>query len=359
MVNILTDWYAQSAKDYVWRQDTDPYRVWLSEIMLQQTRAETVIPYYIRFLNDLPTIQSLAEAEEGKLMKLWEGLGYYRRIRNMQHAAQIILQEYGGVFPSDPKAIRSLPGIGEYTTGAIASICFDLPIPAVDGNVLRVIARVVGLSASVDAPQTKEAVRVALEKIYPAAGSGRCGAFTQSLMEIGQTFCIPNGAPTCERCPLHKNCRAHALGEEASYPVRIPKKEKKEVDISVFVIACENKILLCRRPLKGLLGGMWSLPNREMHMNENEVYRWFAPVGERLLSVEDMGQHIHVFTHIRWKMHGFSISFENASSVDCSKVANLFETEEFVWATPREIAEDYALPSAFRKIWDCTHGRSV
>ena len=214
---LLLPWYAGTARDLPWRHDREPYHVWLSEIMLQQTRVEAVKGYYNRFLTALPTIEQLANAEENLLLKLWEGLGYYNRVRNLQKAAQIITDEYGGRFPQRYADILALPGIGTYTAGAIASICFEQPTPAVDGNVLRVIARLTEDFAVIDTPQKKREITAALAAVYPA---GHCGAFTQSLMELGAVVCVPNGVPNCAACPLEPLCRAHKNGTEQLLPVR-------------------------------------------------------------------------------------------------------------------------------------------
>ena len=204
----LLDWFAANARDLPWRRDREPYHVWLSEIMLQQTRVEAVKGYYERFLQALPTIADLADAPYEQVQKLWEGLGYYSRARNLQRAAIRIQQEFGGVFPTDYAAIRSLPGVGDYTAGAIASICFDAPTPAVDGNVLRVLSRIDCLEKNVDEPKVRQELRSALSLVYP---KGRCGAFTQSLMELGATVCMPNGAPDCGSCPM---CRDSWMSRE-------------------------------------------------------------------------------------------------------------------------------------------------
>ena len=217
----LLPWYGENKRNLPWRQDKDPYHIWVSEIMLQQTRVEAVKPYYARFLSTLPTIEALANAPYEQVQKLWEGLGYYSRARNLQMAAQVICREHGGVFPNEYDKIRALPGIGDYTAGAIGSICFEMPTPAVDGNVLRVVSRLCAMPDCVDEPKVKRAVTEALRKVYP---SGKCGAFTQSLMELGATVCVPNGAPHCAECPLAHLCLAHAAQEELSYPNKPPKK---------------------------------------------------------------------------------------------------------------------------------------
>ena len=221
---LLLPWFAEHRRDLPWRRDREPYHVWLSEIMLQQTRVEAVRGYYLRFLERLPDIAALASAPEDVLLKLWEGLGYYSRVRNLQKAAQCVMEQHGGEFPQELSAIRALPGIGDYTAGAIASICFEAPTAAVDGNVLRVILR---LTVCADSPadvRVRRRIGEELSAVYPA---GHCGDFTQALMELGATVCLPNGAPQCGACPLRALCEAHAQGTELQFPTKPPKKPRR------------------------------------------------------------------------------------------------------------------------------------
>ena len=230
---LLLPWYEANKRDLPWRQDREPYHVWLSEIMLQQTRVEAVRSYYIRFLAALPTVRALAEADPEQLNKLWEGLGYYSRVRNLQKAAKQIMDLHSGIFPSDHEEIRKLAGIGDYTAGAVGSICFGLPTPAVDGNVLRVCSRLTADSSPIDKPQTKKALTASLAEIYP---EGRCGDFTQALMELGATVCVPNGAPKCEACPLSAICLAHRDSLETELPIKTAKKPRRQEQMTVFVL---------------------------------------------------------------------------------------------------------------------------
>ena len=260
LTEAVTGWFSENGRDLPWRREPDPYRVWLSEIMLQQTRIEAVIPYYFRFLEAFPSVSSLAEAEDGRLYKLWEGLGYYSRARNLKKAAIILARDYGGALPPDPKLLRSLPGIGDYTAGAVASIAFGLPEPAVDGNVLRVLSRVSLYGGDVMLPAAKKEAAEALREIYPG---GRAAAMmTEGLMEIGEVVCVPNGEPLCASCPLRGLCQAEARGEALNYPVRSPRKERRIEERTVFLIrAPGGRFLLRRRPAEGLLGGMWEFPS--------------------------------------------------------------------------------------------------
>ncbi|MDR2931916.1 MAG: A/G-specific adenine glycosylase [Oscillospiraceae bacterium] len=329
---LLTDWYTVHARDLPWRQNREPYNIWLSEIMLQQTTVETVIPYYLRFLSALPDIPSLAEADEEKVLKLWEGLGYYSRARNLQKAARIITQDYAGIFPTRYGDIIKLPGVGVYTAGAIASICFDQPTPAVDGNVLRVITRVEGLTDNIDSPLVKKGIHESLVRIYPPTGRGD---FTQSLMELGATVCMPNGKPRCAICPVGALCKARADNSFDRIPIRNKKKEKTVQDITVLLLLCDGKIALRKRGNTGLLPGLWEFPNVEGVLDENEALKAAADLGAEpghLVGQEKKG---HIFTHIRWRMTYYCIA--------CDRQPDAFE-----WAGLGDIFESFTIPTAFK-----------
>ena len=330
--DALLPWYRDHARVLPWRESRDPYRVWVSEIMLQQTRVEAVMGYYARFLQAFPTVEALAGADEDRLFKLWEGLGYYSRARNLQKAARVIVAEYGGVFPADFASVRALPGVGPYTAGAICSICFELPTAAVDGNVLRVTARYLNDDTPVDLPAHKAEITKRLESVYPA---GSCGLFTQSLMELGATVCTPR-SPKCGSCPLRETCRAFAAGTAAELPVRNPKKEKQLVLKTVFLLWYGDELALVRREEPGLLSGMWSLPNVDEPLDVEGALRQAEAFGVQPASVLQQDHKAHVFTHIRWEMDAFTIL--------CGA-----KDDRFVWRTPDEIRRRYALPTAFRK----------
>ena len=329
---LLLPWYAQNARDLPWRRDREPYHVWLSEIMLQQTRVEAVRGYYLRFLTALPDIPALASAEPELLNKLWEGLGYYSRVRNLRTAAQQIMTDWGGEFPTDYAAIRALRGVGDYTAGAIASICFDLPTPAVDGNVLRVVSRLTGDCRSVSDAGTRAEIREALREVYPL---GRCGAFTQALMELGAVVCVPNGAPDCAGCPAGGVCRSRA-GDWRRLPVRAEKKPRRQETLTVLVLHCDGRIALRRRKAHGLLAGLWELPNVPGCLSAAQTVAlaedWGLHPGELLGETERR----HIFTHVEWNMH-------------CCHLRCREMPPEFVWAGPALLREKYALPTAFRK----------
>ncbi len=331
----LLPWFRENARELPWRRDREPYHVWLSEIMLQQTRVEAVRAYYLRFLDALPTLRDLAEADEGALLKLWEGLGYYSRARNLQTAARVIVSEHDGRFPSDFEAIRALPGVGPYTAGAIASICFEQPRAAVDGNVLRVLSRVTEDFSPVDLPEVKKGYTERLEAVYPA---GQCGAFTQALMELGATVCTPR-SPRCESCPCADFCRARASGTAAQLPVRLPKRDKRAEERTVFLFRCGDRLAIRRRPARGLLAGLWELPNVPGALDAAAALRHAEKIGLRPAELLMETRRTHVFTHIRWEMTGYVIL--------CRE-----EAPDFVWASENELRERYALPTAFRQFLD-------
>lgn len=331
----LLPWFDEHKRDLPWRRDKEPYHVWLSEIMLQQTRVEAVRGYYSRFLETLPTVAQLANADDDLLRKLWEGLGYYSRVRNLKKAAIVISERYGGEFPRTYEEILSLPGIGPYTAGAISSICFDLPTPAVDGNVLRVISRLTNDPTPIDSSAHRKNTEARLAAIYPA----RAGDFTQALMELGATLCGPNRAPRCEECPCAAFCAAKAAGTAAQLPVKSAKKEKRQEEKTVFILSCDGRYALRRRPETGLLAGLWEFPNvaGKLSISEGaEVLRhWGLQPKHPLRQVDRQ----HIFTHIRWKMTGMYWEVTQPEG-------------DFIWLTAREINRQAALPTAFRQFWE-------
>ncbi|MBQ1264648.1 MAG: A/G-specific adenine glycosylase, partial [Oscillospiraceae bacterium] len=324
--NLLLSWYETARRDLPWRKDRQPYHVWLSEIMLQQTRVEAVKGYYERFLRELPTVEALASCEPDRLHKLWEGLGYYSRVKNLQKAAQTVVTEYGGTFPHDYDKIRRLAGIGDYTAGAIASICFDEPTPAVDGNVLRVLSRVTEDGSDILLQKTKKDFAERLQNIYP---KGRCGDFTQALMELGATVCVPNGEPHCEVCPLRQLCAANAHQTQAKYPVKSPKKEKKLQEKTVFVLTCDGHCAVSKRPDTGLLAGLWELPNIEGKCSAQQAISQAEAWGTQPKELIKELEKVHIFTHIKWEMRCFYIV--------CSQ-----KSEQFEWVDSTRFDHDIA-----------------
>ena len=329
---VLLPWYEEHKRDLPWRQDKDPYHIWVSEIMLQQTRVEAVKGYYARFLSALPTISHLANADEEALLKLWEGLGYYSRVRNLQKAAKVIMTQHHGCFPTDHKEVLALPGIGDYTAGAICSIAFGQKTPAVDGNVLRVIARVQGDFTPIDSPARKKEVQHALAAIYP----DRAGDFTQALMELGATICGPNRTPDCGHCPCKEFCLGYAQGVAKELPVKTPKKGRRTEEKTVYLLRCEDRYALQKRPDKGLLAGLWQLPETTGMLNVSEAVVALAlPVKEIYRQLDKN----HIFTHIEWKMRCFYLEITE-------------KTADFQWYTAEEIQNSTALPTAYRQFWD-------
>lgn len=332
MFEALIPWYEAYKRELPWRQDREPYHVWLSEIMLQQTRVEAVKEYYRRFLTTLPTIADLAEAPEEQILKLWEGLGYYNRVRNLQKAAQTICADYAGVFPSEYAQIRSLSGIGDYTAGAIASICFDAPTPAVDGNVLRVYSRLLADDANIDLQTTKKRITRKLQETYPRKNPGIA---TQALMELGATVCVPNGAPRCDVCPVAEICQARKQDTWRNLPVRSEKKKRKIVDKTVFILLTEDTVALHKRSTSGLLAGMWEFPNVDAKLDKQaavtQVTGWQAEPLDLLMQTS----YTHIFSHVEWHMTAYYIR--------CRKT-----NKKWKWVTKESLDETYALPSAFR-----------
>ncbi len=333
IVEPLARFYEQSARSLPWRKNKDPYRVWVSEIMLQQTRVETVIPYFERFMKRLPTVTDLAEVSEEELVKLWEGLGYYRRVHAMQAAARVIVGEHGGVFPSEYDAILALPGVGPYTAGAIGSIAFSLPTPAVDGNVIRVLARLTEDGRTPEDASLKKDFTEALSSIYPV---GECaGILTQSLMELGATVCVPNGAPKCDVCPLGDLCRAKANETQLLYPQKAQKKARRMEKMTVFLLVSDEKVALSKRGA-GLLSGMWEFPNCADMLDIKEAENALSTRGIELISVVDARQKRHIFTHVEWEMQGYLVMCKNRIS-------------KYEWFSNEELRERISLPTAFRK----------
>lgn len=328
----LLPWFTEHRRELPWRRDREPYHVWVSEIMLQQTRVEAVRGYYERFLTEFPTVAALAQAPEERLLKLWEGLGYYSRARNLQRAAREVVERHGGVFPSDYDAIRALPGIGAYTAGAIASICFEQPTPAVDGNVLRVVSRLLAMDAPVTDEKVRRAVSERVAAVYPA---GHCGDFTQSIMELGATVCMPNGAPHCEDCPLRDLCRACRAGTQRSYPVKAAKKPRRTEQRTVFILRCGDKTAVTRRPARGLLAGLWQFPDVSGELTAQEALEQAAAWGVHPTEIERVIHRIHIFTHVQWELTGCYLR--------CT------ETAHFLWFTDAELREQIGLPTAYRQ----------
>ena len=330
-VQPLLDWYRGHARVLPWRADREPYHVWLSEIMLQQTRVEAVRGYYARFLAAAPDVFALAALPEAQLLKLWEGLGYYNRARKAQECAREIAAR-GGVWPDTVEGLLALPGIGPYTAGAIASICFERPAAAVDGNVLRVCARVLDDATPIDNAAHKAALTAALSACYPA---GHCGDFTQALMELGACVCVPNGAPKCEICPARMMCEAYKNGLTEILPVRAKKKARKIEERTVLLLFQNGKAALRKRADTGLLASLWEFPSVLGNLDEAGVSLAFAQMGLSAKSIEPAGSAKHIFTHIEWDMKGY---FADVTG----------ENDDLFWADAAAF-DAAAIPTAFKK----------
>lgn len=336
----LLKWYETEHRTLPWREDPSPYHVWLSEIMLQQTRVEAVKAYYVRFLKELPDIRALAEVEEDRLLKLWEGLGYYSRARNLKKAAQHILSEYGGNMPRTADEWKRLPGIGDYTAAAVASIAFKQRAAVVDGNVLRVMARLRADERDIALPQTKKQVQEELYEHYLPKEDARCGTFNQAVMELGAMVCVPNGAPHCAACPVKKHCAAAKAGTQTDYPVKSAKKPRTVEEKTVLLLSDHTRIAIRKRGSKGLLAGLYEYPSVDGHITEDELRRLLKKRGVPALKLRRLPDAKHIFTHREWLMRGYLVETEEME-------ASCFSDGLF-FADRTELETVYAVPSAFR-----------
>lgn len=354
LVQPLQTWFKENARVLPWRENPCGYYVWISEIMLQQTRVEAVKPYFDRFIRELPNVKALAECPEDKLLKLWEGLGYYNRVRNLKIAANQILEEYDGVIPSEYEELLKLKGIGHYTAGAIASIAYGKAVPAVDGNVLRVISRV----TADDSDIMKQSVRTHMEDrlldlmltctdmvdaqiepnsvVIPAV-------FNQALMELGATVCLPNGVPRCEVCPWHDLCEARKQERIAELPVKTKAKARRIEEKTVFIIKDGEQLALHKRPNKGLLAGLYELPNIEGHLSEQEVIDYIKEQGYTPIRIQSVCDAKHIFSHVEWHMKGYVVFLQ------AKEFSYEVKNNDWFFIDAEETKENYAIPSAFVK----------
>ncbi|WP_158349993.1 A/G-specific adenine glycosylase [Diplocloster modestus] len=335
IVKPLLTWYDGNARVLPWREDATPYRVWVSEIMLQQTRVEAVKPYFERFTRELPDVQALAQVPEDRLLKLWEGLGYYNRVRNMQKAAQKVVNEFAGGLPADYQQLLALPGIGSYTAGAIASIAYQICVPAVDGNVLRVVSRLTASRDDILKQSVKKRMEQLVGDVIPAE---RPGAFNQALMELGAMVCVPNGMARCDSCPLRELCEARKQGIVMELPQKTPKKARKLEDRTVLVVRDGEKVAIHRRPLKGLLAGLYEFPNVEGFLSDDEVLAFLK--GRKLspIRIQKLEPSKHIFSHIEWHMIGYVVRVEELEDMDIS---------DWIFIEPQDTRRDYPIPAAF------------
>lgn len=330
VVETLCIWYQQNHRDLPWRKDTEPYHIWISEIMLQQTRVEAVKKYYERFMKNLPNVDALANVEEEELLKLWEGLGYYSRARNLKKAAQKIKKEYQGIFPSTYKELLTLPGIGEYTAGAIASISFHEKVPAIDGNVFRVMMRLENCKQNISLPKTKKELFIKLSKVMPESP----GTLNQALMELGATICVPNGKPNCGICPISQFCKAKQLHTQLELPVKNQKKEKEIEDYTVFIFIYYNEIAISKRPAKGILASLYEFVNVKGKLNQSEALEYLKQQ-YKPLRIKEVKSSKHIFTHKIWNMTNYIVYVEEK---------NL----NHIWVEFETLKKQYAIPSAFK-----------
>ena len=338
MAAPLLQYYDAHRRILPWREEPTAYRVWVSEIMLQQTRVEAVKPYFARFMEALPDIKSLAEAEEEQLLKLWEGLGYYSRVRNLGKAAKLVMEEYDGVMPSNIASLLKLPGIGSYTAGAIASIAYGVAAPAVDGNVLRVMSRIFRDNSDVLSVAVKKDWEALLTRTM---SKDRPGDFNQAMMEIGAMVCLPNGAPKCDLCPFNQMCQAHLTGTELQYPYKAPKKQRVMEERTVLILRDENKTALVKRPDKGLLAGMYEFPIMEGHEAEEGVIQYLKEKGLNTLWITPLEDTKHIFSHKEWHMKGYMIRVDELTRGVTPK--------EWIFVEPKETEESFPIPSAYAR----------
>lgn len=335
LVEPLLAWYPSHARSLPWRTDPTPYHVWVSEIMLQQTRVEAVKPFYARFMQALPDVGSLAECEMDRLLKLWEGLGYYNRVRNMQAAAQTVMREYGGVIPADYEELLKLKGIGHYTAAAISSIAYNRPAAAVDGNVLRIIMRAAEDSSDIARQSVKNKVEQALLPIIP---HGRAGMFTQAMMELGATVCVPNGEPLCGQCPWKPLCLACAHGTANRLPVKAKPKARRLEKKTVLIVRDGDRVLLQKRPEEGLLAGMYEFPYLEGYPSEKKVLEFIKEQGLSPIRIQKLPDAKHIFSHVEWQMRGYAVLVEEPAAEN-----------GFLFVEPAASEEKYAIPAAYAR----------
>ena len=332
-IENLVLWYQKNKRDLPWRHTKDAYKIWISEIMLQQTRVEAVKRYYEVFLKSLPTVYDLAQVSDDELLKLWEGLGYYSRARNLKKCASELVRSYQGVLPDDEKELLSLPGIGEYTAGAILSIAYLKPVPAIDGNVMRVLSRVYederDMLNSHVRKEYSEILRKFIKKYPP-------DDFTQSFIELGAVVCVPNGTPLCEECPLKRCCKAHRHHKELFYPVKSAKKPRKIISKTVFVFEYCGRYSILKKE-EGLLSGTYEFPNVDEKMCQDDVKKYLAQQGCSFSKIVSLGEFKHIFSHLEWHMNAYVISLQKPFN-------------DYLYVELEEIKMNYSIPSAFQKI---------
>lgn len=335
LVKPLLEWYDRHARVLPWRETPTPYRVWISEIMLQQTRVEAVKPYYERFMNRLPDVKSLAEVSEDELLKLWEGLGYYNRARNLKKAARQVMEHYHGEMPDSYEELLKLPGIGHYTAGAIASIAYGKPEPAVDGNVFRILSRAIRYEKDILLQSSRTEMEELVRGMIP---EDRAGAFTQAMMELGAVVCVPNGKPHCMECPWKSNCEAHLHGCETKYPHKTPKKARTIEEYTILIIQDADKTAIRKRPQEGMLAGLYEFPWVKGIQTAEAVLEIVKDMGYAPIYIHKLKRAKHIFTHKEWHMIGYAVRVDELTEK---------KESEMLFAGGRETEDKYPMPAAF------------
>ncbi|WP_064221141.1 A/G-specific adenine glycosylase [Anoxybacillus flavithermus] len=336
----LIHWFVKEQRDLPWRKEKDPYKIWVSEVMLQQTRVDTVIPYFYKFIEKFPTLDALADAEEKEVLKAWEGLGYYSRIRNLHAAVKEVKEKYNGCVPASKEQFSSLKGVGPYTTGAVLSIAYDIPEPAVDGNVMRVLSRIFYITDDIAKGSTRKKFEQLVSCII---AHDNPSDFNQALMELGALICTPKN-PSCLLCPVQRHCRAFTEGMEKQLPVKTKAKAPKHVAFRAIVLVNEDgNILIEKRPSSGLLANLWQFPNDE-HAPTADDQTFIKEISERygvvIRSVQQIGTFQHVFSHVVWHIEAYK----------GEAIGLTVDIPTRRWVTIEELAS-YAFPVVYQKIW--------
>lgn len=339
----LISWFKREQRDLPWRKDKDPYKVWVSEIMLQQTRVDTVIPYFNRFIDLFPTVEDLAEAEEQTVLKAWEGLGYYSRVRNLQSAVKEVEEKYNGVVPNSPKELSELKGVGPYTTGAILSIAYGIPAPAVDGNVMRVLSRILSISEDIAKLATRKVFESAVRQLI---SQEEPSSFNQALMELGALICIPV-QPACLLCPVREHCQAFHEGIQNKLPIKSKKSTKKNVKLAAMVLEnAQGKVIIHKRPDKGLLANLWEFPSVEIHLSHQQVKKNLSDLfgqsfGFNVKPEKVIGQIEHIFSHLVWNIEVYT-----------GKLISGIQESPDIKLVSLDDMNHYPFPVPHQKIWE-------
>lgn len=329
--DLLLDWYNENKRNLPWRNNPTPYQVWISEIMLQQTRAEAVKNYYARFLDAMPTIDDLANADEDVCLKLWQGLGYYSRVKNLHKGAQSLVKQHNGFLPNTYSDLIKVPGIGDYTANAILAFSFHQPTIAVDGNLFRVYARL-----TEDNRPFSEESKKACHDYFFCELQEKPEEFNQALMDLGEMICLPHGKPRCENCPLSSFCLAFSHHSQEDYPVKKKKAEKKQVDVSVFLLHFKEKIIIEKRESTGLLASLYQFPNVESRLSEKQAMSYLHDLGFSINKISGIGSAKHIFTHLIWNMNGYEVFLDSVP-----------KEKQFLFVSKEELLNTYSIPSAF------------